>query len=84
MAEHGDHISCSDVVALVTDYFERALPADEVSLFEQHLNFCDGCVSYVEQMRLTAQTVGRLEEEHVPDEAKERLLQAFRDWGRAG
>jgi hypothetical protein len=82
MAEHGDHITCRDVVALVTDYFERALPADQVSLFEQHLIFCDGCVSYVEQMRLTAQTVGRLEEEHVPAEARDRLLQAFRDWGR--
>ena len=82
MADHGDHISCSDVVALVTDYFERALPADQISLFEQHLIFCDGCVSYVEQMRLTAETVGRLEEEHVPAEARDKLLQAFRDWGR--
>ena len=83
MAEHAEHISCQDVVELVTDYFESALPADQLALFEQHLNFCDGCVWYVEQMRLTAQTVGRLSEEDVPAEAKERLLQAFRDWERA-
>ena len=83
MSEHADHISCRDVVALVTDYFERALPAEQLSLFEQHLNFCDGCSSYVEQMRLTKELVGRLEEEDVPVEAKDRLLQAFRDWDRS-
>ena len=38
MSEH-EHVSCQDVVSLVTDYFERALPAEQVSLFEQHLNF---------------------------------------------
>ena len=83
MSEHADHISCRDVVALVTDYFERALPAEQLSLLEQHLNFCDGCISYVEQMRLTKELVGRLEEEDVPVEAKDRLLQAFRDWDRS-
>jgi hypothetical protein len=44
VAEHEHHIACSDVVELVTAYFDRALPADLTSLFEEHLNFCDGCV----------------------------------------
>lgn len=82
MTESADHISCQEVVELVTDYLEKALPADEMALFEQHLNFCDGCVWYVDQMRTTAASVGRLHEEHVPAEARERLLAAFRDWKR--
>jgi hypothetical protein len=41
--ESPDHITCQEVVELVTDYFEGALPADEAELLEQHLNFCDGC-----------------------------------------
>ena len=55
-----EHISCQEVVELVTDYLERALPADEMTLFEQHLNFCEGCIVYVEQIRATAETVGRV------------------------
>ena len=77
------HVSCQDVVELVSDYLERTLPADEASVFEQHLNFCEGCVWYVDQVRSTVDTVGELREEDVPDETKEKLLAAFRDWRRA-
>jgi predicted anti-sigma-YlaC factor YlaD len=78
-----EHITCSEVVELVTDYLERALPADETTLFEQHLNFCEGCIVYVEQMRATAETVGRVREEDVPPETREKLLAAFREWKRS-
>jgi anti-sigma factor RsiW len=74
-----EHVTCQEVVELVTDYLERALPADETSLFEQHIDFCDGCSVYVEQMRTTVATVGRVTEEGVPPETRERLLTAFRE-----
>jgi hypothetical protein len=77
-----EHVTCQEVVELVTDYLERALPADETSLFEQHIDFCDGCSVYVEQMRTTVVTVGRVTEEGVPPETRERLLTAFREWKR--
>jgi anti-sigma factor RsiW len=78
-----EHITCQEVVELVTDYIERELPPEEASLFEQHLNFCDGCVVYVEQMRATNATVGRVREEDVPAETKDRLMTAFREWKRS-
>jgi len=78
----GEHVTCQEVVELVTDYLERALPSDEATLFEQHLNFCDGCIVYVEQMRSTVASVGRVREEDVPPEAKDRLMTAFREWRR--
>ena len=80
MTETVIEISCQELVELVTDYLEGALNADETSLFEQHLNFCDGCVTYVDQLRLTTETVGHIAEDDVPPEARERLLTAFRDW----
>jgi anti-sigma factor RsiW len=76
------HISCQEVVELVTDYVERALPADEAAVFEQHLNSCDRCVWYVDQVRKTIDVVGQLRAEDVPDDTKEQLLTAFRDWRR--
>ena len=81
MAEH-PHVTCQQVVELVTDYLEQALPADEMSLFEQHVNFCDGCDWYLEQMRATIGTVGRITEEDVPEDTREKLLAAFRGWRR--
>jgi putative zinc finger protein len=78
-----EHISCAEVVELVTDYLERALPAEEMTLFEQHLNFCEGCIVYVEQIRATAEAVGRVREEDVPPATREKLMAAFREWKRS-
>jgi anti-sigma factor RsiW len=83
MTESAEHITCQEVVELVTDYLETALPADETALFEQHLNFCEGCVWYLDQMRETIGTVGRLREEDVPEHTRAQLLTAFRDWKRS-
>ena len=83
MAESAEHITCQEVVELVTDYFEGALPADEADLFEQHLNFCEGCDWYVDQLRTTVETVGRVGEESLSPEMRERLMTAFRDWRRS-
>ena len=64
---HSDrHVCCQEVVELVSDYLERRAHADEAALFEQHLNFCDGCDWYVDQLRTTIATVGRIEQEEVP------------------
>ena len=78
-----EHISCQELVELVTDYLETALPAKDAALFEQHLNFCEGCVWYVDQMRKTVATVGRITEEDVPPETRDALLTAFREWKRS-
>jgi anti-sigma factor RsiW len=83
VTEHGEHITCQDVVELVTDYLDEVLPVDETSLFEQHLNFCDGCVWYVDQLRLTVATAAEVREEDLPPETRRRLLAAFRDWKRS-
>jgi hypothetical protein len=81
MVEH-DHVSCQEVVELVNDYLEGTLPPDEATLFEEHVNFCDGCEYYLDQIRSTVATVGRITEEEVPPETRDRLLDAFREWKR--
>jgi anti-sigma factor RsiW len=83
MTESHEHITCQEVVELVTDYLEGDLAADQTSLFEQHLNFCDGCVWYVDQIKTTVATAGRIREEDVPAETREQLMAAFRDWRRS-
>jgi len=83
MVDAGKHLSCQEVVELVTDYLEGTLSVEETTLFEQHLNFCDGCIWYLKQMRTTIAAIGRVREEDIPTETRERLLAAFRDWKRS-
>jgi hypothetical protein len=73
-------MSCKEFVELVTDYFEGALSAHDVQRFEQHIDDCFWCGRYLEQMRVTIATVGRIEEDVMSTEAKDALLHAFRDW----
>jgi anti-sigma factor RsiW len=77
-----DDLPCQELVELVTDYLEDRLSAAERLRFEAHLRECSGCRTYLEQMRQTVQVLGRLSEESITTEAKERLLAAFRDWRR--
>jgi anti-sigma factor RsiW len=76
-------VNCSELVELVTEYLEGALPEDRRVRFEEHLRGCDGCTAYMEQFRTTIRLTGMLTEEQVPAEARDALLGAFRAWSSA-
>lgn len=73
-------IACAELVELITDYLEGELSARDRKRFERHLTGCDGCDTYLEQMRRTIELAGRLREEDVPRALEERLLAAFSGW----
>ncbi len=75
-----DDITCRELVELVTDYLEGALPPAERARFEEHLVHCAGCLDYLEQMRTTIALVGRITERDLPPEAERAFLDAFRRW----
>ena len=76
-------ISCQEIVELVTDYLEGALPRDERKAFEEHLAGCANCTNYLDQMRQTMKLTGRLTEEALEPDLREQLLDAFRSFKRA-
>lgn len=78
----GEGLTCHDVVEIVTDYLEDALPAEDRRRVEEHLAICEGCTAYLEQMRETIRLTGQLTEEQIPESQKRELLEAFRDWMR--
>ena len=65
---------------LVTDYLEGALSESDVHGFDAHLTACDGCTTYIAQMRDTIRIAGTLTEESLVPEARDELLAAFRTW----
>ena len=78
-------MTCHELVQLITDYLEGGLSRRDRRRFERHLRGCDGCATYVEQMRETVRLAGVLGEDDLTAEAREELLAVFRDWrSRAG
>jgi anti-sigma factor RsiW len=72
-------LDCDEFVELVTAYLEDALePADRQRVLD-HLDLCDGCSTYLAQIRTTVRAVGDLPAPRgLPDAGRQRLLEAFR------
>jgi anti-sigma factor RsiW len=75
---HAEDLACVEVVELVTDYFEGALPAAEARRLERHLETCPGCTEYLEQLRTVAGSLRGVTEESFPAEMRDGLIADFR------
>ena len=75
-------LACRELVELVTDYLEGALPPGERERFEAHLAECAACDAYVEQVRATIRLAGRAAALDEPADTAS-LLAMFRDFRRA-
>jgi anti-sigma factor RsiW len=80
VSQQVEQLSCQELVELVTDYLEGALPEEERLRFEDHISRCDACTVYIEQIRQTIAVAGRLTQDALAPEAERALLDAFRGW----
>ncbi len=74
--------TCREVVELVTEYLEGAMTPEERTALELHLHYCDGCATFVDQIRETATLAGRLADEQISEETRQALRAAFDDLRR--
>jgi anti-sigma factor RsiW len=75
-------LTCQELTEVLTDYLEGAMSPEDVARFDAHLELCEGCVTYVEQMRQTIRTVHALRPAEVEASVPDDLLAAFRAWKR--
>ena len=75
-------ITCQELTEVLTDYLEGVMPPEDRATFEAHLAICEGCVTYVDQMRQAIATTNALRVEDVEETAPDDLLAAFRAWKR--
>jgi hypothetical protein len=68
---------CREFVELVTEYLEHTLPEPLERAIAAHLELCEPCVIYLEQMRRTASALRTLPAPTLPPVARERLLDVF-------
>jgi anti-sigma factor RsiW len=81
-----DAMPCRDVVELITDYLDDALPAPQKADLEAHLADCDGCATVLDQFRATVTVTGRLAQDDLDaldPTTRDALLGVFRGWSAA-
>jgi len=74
-------LRCSEFVELVTDYLDDALPTDQRSQLDEHLETCPGCQTVLAQWREVVRLTGRLattDVDHVDPTTRSQLLATFR------
>ncbi len=79
-----DELVCQQVVELVTEYLEGALPRSERKRFEYHLRHCPNCTNYLEQLRITIRATGSLQAEDLPPEVLDEFTELFHRWRSEG
>ena len=77
-----EELACQELVEIVSNYLEGALPEADRERFDAHLEICEGCRRYLDQMRTTIRVVGTLTEDDLDPDARDQLLQLFREWNR--
>ena len=75
-----NEFSCQEMIEVVTNYLDDALPPDEQQRFERHLSYCAGCNTYVDQIRETIRQTGMVpREESLPPSLREEIVAQFRN-----
>ena len=77
-----NELNCQEVVELVTDYLEQALLPEKQAQFEEHIEECPGCDTYLEQVQQTIMMLRKLSDLQTFPETKQDLLEIFRNWNR--
>lgn len=80
VSRRADELSCLELVELIGDYIEGRLSPAERARFDAHMRECDGCATYLEQMRRTIELTGALREHSLTPVVRRDLLAAFRGW----
>jgi anti-sigma factor RsiW len=75
-------LSCQQLVELVTDFLEGALPAQQAAAVELHLAACESCRTYLEQLRQTIGLLKALPDDTLNAETCDELLTRFRAWAQ--
>lgn len=73
-------IVCRQAVEVATDYLEGTLSGRDRARFETHLKDCPHCRAYLEQMRATIATLGRIEPDALDERVRDDLVELYRRW----
>lgn len=70
-------VACREFVELTTEHLEGTLPPDLERAIAAHLELCDACVEYLDQMRRTVGLLRTTPTETLPPVVREELLAVY-------
>ena len=70
-------VACREFVELVTEHHEGTLSDEQEHAIAAHLDLCEPCAVYLEQMRSTATMLRTLTGPALPPPVRERLREVF-------
>jgi anti-sigma factor RsiW len=73
-------LACRQVVELLTDYLEGALPERDRARLEAHLAACPHCTEYLAQMRVTIAAAGHVDADELRPDLRDELVALYRRW----
>ena len=73
-------MSCRELVELVTDYLDGALPPDRRAEVAAHFAECADCRRYLDQLQLTGHVVASLSTTTLTPAQRAEAVAAFRAW----
>ena len=84
LLRHNNDLVCQQIVEIITDYLEGSLPRSQRRRFEAHLEGCEHCSEYLEQMRLTINLTGRLRTDDLTPVMREEFAALYRRMSSQG
>ncbi|MEV0819670.1 zf-HC2 domain-containing protein [Nonomuraea rubra] len=77
-------LGCAEVLALVTDYLDAALPPGRHRTVAAHLGACEGCSAWLAQVLATIAAVGCLRDGVISAQVLAALRESFGERCRGG
>ncbi len=71
-------MTCEKFRNLISLYLDHLLAEDEVTEFEQHLEECEDCRVYFDEMNYANELFGSMMDEEVPEKLVERIKKTIR------
>jgi hypothetical protein len=72
-------LSCKDITEHANAYLEKDLPLSKRLSVRMHLFICVNCRRYVDQLRITIQTLGLMKDEQpLNEEYTKQLMERFK------
>lgn len=72
-------VDCQEMVEMPTGYLDGAMDEPLRSAVEAHLELCDGCGTYLDQLQMTRGALAALPAPQLPAELQRALLAKFRE-----
>ena len=82
MVPAGVLVPCVEILETITDYIEGALPPARSALVDEHLAYCEGCRTALEQWHTVVDLSGRVTTDDldaIEPTTRARLLESFRE-----